>query len=135
MTRRPPRSPLFPHTTPFRSVPPAVGVSISSSDVNVAASPATVSFVFSEAPTDFTLAGDTTASGGTLSALASSDATHYTATFTAAPGTDITTAKVAVTGASWHEDHGNAGTGGDNIGRAHDCTPVTLAARMTSTAF
>src|SRR5260370_8489260 len=85
MTRRPPRSPLFPHTTPFRSVTPSVAVSISSSDVNVAASTATVSFVFSEAPTDFTLAGDTTASGGTLSALASSDATHYTPTRTAPP--------------------------------------------------
>src|ERR1700675_1024797 len=70
------------------TVTPTASVAVNSSDVNVAANTATVTFSFSEAPTDFALA-HTSAVGGTLSNLVSVDATHYTATFTAAAGTDI----------------------------------------------
>src|SRR4029077_8728043 len=84
------------------TVTPTTSVAISSSDVNVAANTATVTFSFSEAPTDFGL-GNTSAVGGTLSNLAMVDATHYTATFTGAAGTDISTASVSVD-SSWHEN-------------------------------
>jgi len=54
----------------------------SSTDVNLAANTATVTFNFSEAPTDFSLA-NTSATGGSLSALHQVSATQYTAIFTA----------------------------------------------------
>ncbi len=96
-------------TGPFTvdTVTPTVAVTINSSTVTTTA---TVTFTFSEAPTSFTLS-DTTAVGGTLSNLKQVDATHYTATFTAAANTDITTAAVSVTGGSWQEANGNAGSG------------------------
>src|SRR4029077_18592556 len=113
------------------TVTPTVAVSINSSDVNVAANTATVSFAFSEAPTSFTLT-DTSATGGTLSGLAMVDATHYTATFTAAPGTDISNAVVRVTNGSWQEDHGNAGTGGDTGNFVVDTVTPTVAVSINS---
>src|SRR5260370_276811 len=95
------------NTTPPRPCP--ARPSSDRSDVNVAANTATVTFSFSEAPTDFTLA-HTSAVGGTLSNLVSVDATHYTATFTAAAGTDIANGSVSVD-STWHEANGNLGTG------------------------
>src|SRR5260370_23008642 len=78
-----------------------VAVSIDSSDVNVAAPTATVTFAFSEAPTSFTLA-DTAAVGGALSNLHQVDATHYTATFTRTPGTPLNNGSVSLPN-SWPE--------------------------------
>jgi len=92
-------------------VTPTVTVTTSNYDVNVANNTATVTFSFSEAPTSFVLA-DTTATGGTLSNLVKVDATHYTATFTAAANTLINNASVSVTGDSWSENNGNPGAGG-----------------------
>jgi Bacterial Ig-like domain len=69
----------------------------------------TVTFTFSEAPTDFSLT-HTSANGGSLANLVMVDATHYTATFTAAPGTDIITGSVSVD-STWYEANGNLGTG------------------------
>ena len=40
------------------------------------------------------------------------DATDYTATFTGAADTDIADASASVTAGSWHENNGNAGSGG-----------------------
>src|SRR6202035_1085718 len=92
------------------TVPPPATIAVGSSDVNVAANTATVSFSFSEAPTDFTLA-NTSAIGGTLGPLtASLDGKTYTATFTAAAGTDISNGSVSVN-STWHEANGNLGTG------------------------
>jgi probable HAF family extracellular repeat protein len=51
------------------TTPPTVAVSISSSDVNLAANTATVTFVFSDATMDFSILGSTSAIGGTLSNL------------------------------------------------------------------
>src|SRR5260370_17788342 len=65
------------------TVTPTVTVSTNHGTLNLATNTATISFAFSEAPTTFVLA-DTTATGGTLSGLTMVDATHYTATFTAA---------------------------------------------------
>jgi len=94
------------------TVIPTVTVSIDNHDVNVAQGTGTVTFAFSEATTDFTLA-DTTATGGVLSNLATSDGgLTYTATFMANAGTDISNASVSVTNASYTENNGNAGTGG-----------------------
>ena len=89
---------------------PTVTVSIDHKDVNLAANTALVTFSFSEAPNNFDLA-DTTAVGGVLNNLQMVDATHYTATFTANPGTETDAASVAVTSGSWSEDNGNPGSG------------------------
>src|SRR5262249_2982870 len=100
-------TPLFTVDT----VTPTVTVTISNNDVNVTNSTATVTFSFSEAPTSFVLA-DTAATGGTLSNLVKVDATHYTATFTAAANILINYASVSVTSGSWSENNGNPGAGG-----------------------
>ena len=93
------------------STSPTVAVSIDSTDINIANPTGQVTFVFSEAPTTFALA-DTSAIGGTLSNLHQTDATHYTATFTASPNTDISNASVSVTAGSYQDPAGNAGAGG-----------------------
>src|SRR6266403_1998728 len=81
-------------TLQIDTLAPTVTVSIDNHDVNVAQGSGTVSFAFSEATTDFTLA-DTTATGGVLSNLATGDGgLTYTATFTANAGTDISNASV-----------------------------------------
>jgi hypothetical protein len=92
-------------------VAPAVSVSINNSDLNLANNTASVTFTFSQAPTDFRLA-DTSWVGGTLSNLHQVDAMHYTATFTASAGTDITNASLNATSGSWHDIFGTAGAGG-----------------------
>src|SRR5436853_7905956 len=93
MIKRGPSATICPYTTLFRS--PTASVSVNSTDVNLAHITATVTFSFSEAPTDFTLA-NTSAVGGTLGPLtASQDGKTYSATFTAAAGTDISTGSVS----------------------------------------
>jgi Bacterial Ig-like domain len=111
------------------TVTPTVTVAIDSNDVNLAHRTAMASFAFSEAPTAFALA-DTSATGGTLSGLTQVDATHYTATFTAAAGTDIGNASVSVTSGSWQEANGNPGTGGSTPSFTVD----TVAPIVTSVA-
>jgi Bacterial Ig-like domain len=93
------------------TVTPTVTVSIDNTDVNVSKPTGTVTFTFSEAPNSFTLA-DTSTIGGTLANLQQVDATHYTATFTGTPGTNISNAVVSVAAGSWQESWGNFGTGG-----------------------
>ena len=93
------------------TVTPTAAVTVGSSDVNLAAHTALVTFTFSEATSDFTLA-DTTAVGGALSHLATTDGgLTYTATFTANANTDISNGSVSVTAGTWHEANGNPGTG------------------------
>src|SRR6202040_4096803 len=120
-------------SSPFTvdTVTPTASVAVSSSDVNVAANTATVTFSFSEAPTDFTLA-NTSAVGGTLSNLMMLDASHYTATFTGAPGTDIPSAQVSVDSA-WHEDNGNAGSAGSTPNFVVDTVTPTVAVTTSRT--
>ena len=120
-------------TTPFTvdTVTPTVAVAINNTDVNLADNTATVTFTFSEAPTTFTLA-DTTATGGTLSALTGSGTT-YTATFTGAADTDITNASVAVTAGSWQEGNGNPGAGGSTTPFAVDTVTPTVAVAINNT--
>ena len=108
------------------TVAPSVAVAIDSSNVNLAAPTAQVSFIFSEAPTGFTLA-DTNATGGVLSNLALVDATHYTATFTAAAATDISNAQVSVTGGTWQDAHGNTGSAGSTGGFVVDTVTPSVA--------
>ena len=91
------------------TVTPTVTATTSNSDVNVAHNGATVTFTFSEGPTDFGLA-HVIATGGTLSNFSGSG-TVYTATFTGNAGTDISNGKVSVDNA-WHEGNGNAGSAG-----------------------
>src|SRR5262249_41913443 len=92
------------------SVTPGKGGSTSNADVNVANGTATITFSFSETPTDFSL-GHVTATGGTLSNLQQVNATTFTATFTGNAGTDINNASVVVDN-TWHQVNGNTGTGG-----------------------
>ena len=92
------------------SVTPGVTVTTNNTDVNVAHSTATITFSFSEAPTDFSL-GHVTATGGTLSNLQQVNATTFTATFNGNAGTSISNAAVVVDN-TWHEANGNPGTGG-----------------------
>jgi hypothetical protein len=96
------------------TVTPAVAVLTNSTDVNLTQGTATITFAFTEAPTDFSLA-DTSAVGGTLTSLTKVSATEYTATFTAAANYDSDVSgpgSVSVTAGSWHEDNGNPGAGG-----------------------
>jgi hypothetical protein len=96
-------------TAPFTvdTVTPTVALSIDNTFINQAHNTGTLTFTFSEAPAVFTLA-DTKALGGTLSNLTGSGET-YTATFTGAAKTHITTASVSVTAGSWQENDGNPG--------------------------
>ena len=113
---------------------PTVAVSINNTDVTVANDTGTVTFAFSEAPVTFVLA-DTSAVGGTLSNLQKTDATHYTATFTGAANTHISTASVSVTAGSWQEGNGNAGAGGSTAAFTVDTVTVTptVAVSINST--
>src|SRR5256885_7992249 len=105
---------------------------LNSTDVNLAHNTATVTFSFSEAPTDFTLA-NTSAVGGTLGPLtASQDGKTYSATFTAAAGTDISTGSVSVD-STWHEAQGNPGTGATSSLFAVDTvTPAPKGTRIST---
>src|SRR5258706_480107 len=93
--------------------------------------PAALPICFTEAPTDFTLTGHTSAVGGTLSNLVMVDATHYTATFTAAAGTDISNGSVTVD-STWHEANGNLGTGSTSTAFVVDTVTPTASVSVNS---
>ena len=114
------------------TVTPTVAVSINSTDVNLAHNTATVTFTFSEAPTSFGLS-DVTYSGGTLGALTQVNPTTYTALFTAAANTDISTAQVSVTANSWSEVNSNPGSGGSTPTFTVDTVTPTVAVAINST--
>jgi len=120
-------------TSPFMvdTVTPTVAVAINNNDVNAANPTGLVTFTFSEAPNSFSLS-DTAAVGGTLSNLSGSG-TNYTATFTAAAGTDINNASVSVTGGSWQETNGNPGAGGGTLPFTVDTLTPTVAVAINST--
>ncbi|MCW2284563.1 parallel beta-helix repeat protein [Rhodoblastus acidophilus] len=99
------------------AITPTVTVGIGATLLTLAQPTTTVTFAFSQAPSDFTLA-DVTAAGGTLSHLAGSGLT-YTATFTAASGVAIHNASVSVTAGVWHAE-GFAGAGADSAAFAVD---------------
>jgi len=107
-----------------------VTVTTNNTDVNVANPTATITFAFSEAPQSFTFA-DTTAVGGTLSNLQQVDATHYTATFTAAANTEISNGSVSVTSGSWSEGNGNPGTSGSTGNFVVDTVPPITVTSVT----
>ena len=111
---------------------PTVSLSIDNTDVNVANGTGTVTFAFSEAPTSFTLA-DTSAVGGTLSNLQETDATHYTATFTGAVNTEISTASVSVTAGSYQDLAGNVGAGGSTGSFVVDTVAPTVTVSIDNT--
>ena len=92
---------------------PTVAVSIDNTTLNLAHNTATVTFTFSEAPTDFSL-NDVTSADGSLSNLSGSGMTH-TATFTANAGVDDNAATVSVINGSYHDAAGNAGTGASTM--------------------
>jgi ribosomal protein L6P/L9E len=121
-------------TAPFTvdTVTPTVSVSIDNTFINQAHTTGTVTFTFSEVPTTFTLA-DTNAVGGTLSNLQQVNTTTYTATFTAAANTDISTAFVSVTAGSWEEGNGNAGAGGITAAFTVDTVTPTVAVSIDNT--
>jgi hypothetical protein len=109
-------------------------VSISSSDVNLAANIATVTFAFSEATTDFSILGSSTTIGGTLGNLQTKDGGNtYTATFTAASGTDISNASVSVAAGSYHDSAGFAGTSGSTTNFTVDTVTPTVAVSIDNT--
>src|ERR1700730_10018697 len=113
---------------------PTVAVSISSSDVNLAANIATVTFAFSEATTDFSILGSSTTIGGTLGNLQTKDGGNtYTATFTAASGTDISNASVSVAAGSYHDSAGFAGTSGSTTNFTVDTVTPTVAVSIDNT--
>ena len=114
------------------TVTPTVAVAINSTDVNLAHNTATVTFTFSEAPTSFGLS-DVTYSGGTLGSLTQVNPTTYTALFTAAANTDISTAQVSVTANSWSEVNSNPGSGGSTPSFTVDTVTPTVAVAINST--
>jgi hypothetical protein len=111
-------------------VTPTALVAVNSSDVNLAHNTATVTFTFSEAPTDFSLAHTSTV-GGTLGNLSGSGTT-YTAVFTAAAGKDISNGSVSVD-STWHEANGNPGTGATTAAFVVDTVTPTVAVSINST--
>jgi hypothetical protein len=110
---------------------PTVAVSISNTDVNVANDTGTVTFTFSQAPVDFALT-DVTAPDGTLSNLSGSGTT-YTATFTANAGVNDPNATVSITGGSYHDADGNAGSGGSTAPFTVDTVTPTVAVSISNT--
>src|SRR5450756_2133195 len=120
-------------STPFvvDTVTPTVAVATNNTDVNLVNNTATATFTFSEAPTGFT-AANITANGGTISNFTQVDATHYTATFTAAAATDISNGSVTVNSA-WHEANGNLGTGSTSTPFVVDTVTPTVAVATNNT--
>ncbi|NSL57093.1 Ig-like domain-containing protein, partial [Uliginosibacterium sp. IMCC34675] len=111
---------------------PTVTVDIVDAALNVADKVSTVTFSFSEAPVGFT-AADISAVGGTVSGLTQVDATHWTATFTAADAF-TGTASVSVAAGSYTNAAGNAGTAGSDSVPVDTAAPVptiTLDASIT----
>ncbi|WP_325809245.1 beta strand repeat-containing protein, partial [Cocleimonas sp. KMM 6892] len=90
------------------TVNPSVSVAIAESDLNDSSNISSVTFIFSEATTDFDNA-DIALVGGSLSAVTTSDNITYTANFTAIDG-ENTTGSVTVTDASYTNANGNVGT-------------------------
>ena len=114
------------------TITPTLAVTVGSSDVNLAHGTALVSFTFSEAPSISALA-DTTAVGGTLGNLATTDGgLTYTATFTANADTDISNGSVGVTAGSWNETNGNPGTGATSTAFVVDTITPTVAVTVDS---
>ena len=111
-------------------VAPTVAISIDHTDVNLAASSATITFTFTQAPTDFSL-GDVTASGGSLGNLSGSG-NVYTATFTASANTDTGSASVSVTSGSYHDVFGTAGAGGSTSFTVDTVTPTVTVSGNNS---
>jgi hypothetical protein len=117
----------------FTVTPLTVAVTTSNSDVNLAHNTATISFSFSEAPTDFSLS-HVVATGGTLSNLTQVDATDYTATFTGAANTDTGSASVVVDSA-WHDANGTIGGGGSSGNFTVDTVTPTVAVTTSNSAL
>ena len=110
---------------------PTVSVAVNDTHLNIANSATMVSFTFSTAPADFTLA-DVTSPDGTLSNLSGS-ATSYTATFTANAGIDDGLAVISVMSGSYHDGDGNAGAGGSTAPFTVDTVTPTVAVAIDQT--
>ena len=85
---------------------------------------ATITFTFSEAPTDFD-SSDIVVTGGTLGTLSGNGATR-TATFTPTPGIDSTTASITVAANGYTDAAGNNGGAGTTPTLTVDTTAPTL---------
>ena len=108
-----------------------VAVTINRSVINVANDTGTVTFTFSEAPVDFSLA-DVASADGTLSNLSGSG-TSYSATFTANAGVVDAAATVSVINGSYHDAGGNAGIGGSTTPFTVDTVTPTVAVAINNT--
>jgi methionine-rich copper-binding protein CopC len=89
---------------------------------------ATITFIFSEAPTGFA-ASDVTTTGGTLSTptVSSTDTKVYTATFTPQPNLASGTASITVASASYTDAFGNSGGAGTTPTISIDTLAPTVA--------
>ena len=95
---------------------------------------ATITFTFSEAPTDFA-AGDITTTGGTLTGLAvTGDTKVYTATFTPTAGLAAGNASITVAASSYTDAAGNNGGAGTTPTIAIDTLAPTVTGVTSSTA-
>jgi len=112
---------------------PSVTVTTNEAAINASSAPATITFTFSEAVSGF-VAGDITATGGTISGLAvTANPDVYTATFT--PSAGFTGAgSVSVTANSYSDPAGNPGSGG-TAGFSEDTRPPTVSVTADRTAF
>lgn len=96
--------------------------------VLIAGETATITFIFSEATSDFTWdgsTGDIVVSGGTLSAISGSGIT-YTAIFTPTPGLASGTASISVAAGNYTDGAGNTGGAGTTPTITIDTLPPTL---------
>ena len=121
-------------TTPMLTVDttaPTLAITSSVSAVKVGET-ATITFTFSEAPTDFD-SSDITVTGGTLGTLSGSGTTR-TATFTPTANTDSTTASITVAANSYTDAAGNSGGAGTTPMLTVDTTAPTLVITSSATA-
>ncbi|HLH98031.1 MAG TPA: NF038122 family metalloprotease [Xanthobacteraceae bacterium] len=107
-----------------------VAVGIDNTDVNIVHDTGTVTFAFSQAPTEFVLS-DVTCADGTLSNFSGSGTT-YTATFTANAGIQDNKATVAVIPGSYHDASLTPGSGGSTPPFTVDTVAPTVTAVTAS---
>ena len=121
-------------TTPMLTVDttaPTLVITSSATAVK-AGETATITFTFSEAPTDFD-SSDIVVTGGTLGTLSGTGTTR-TATFTPTPGIDSTTASITVAANGYTDAAGNNGGAGTTPTLIVDTTAPTLVITSSATA-
>jgi hypothetical protein len=124
-------APLLPAASPALAAAPTSAVTVDDTTLR-AGQTAVVTFTFSEAVTGFTLA-DVTVSGGTMTALATSDNIVYTATFTPADGVQAGAASITVDNTGVTGAGSVPGTGTSSVALTYDTQRPTATIQVADT--